>query len=289
MMSSIFLSHSSKDKFFVRELAEHLKEYGVKVWLDEAEIKIGESLTEKVGRAIDETDYVGVVLSKNSINSEWVQKELQVAMQKELSEKKVVILPMLLEHVEMPPFLRDKLYADFTSPERYNSTFPKILSAMGISVKESKPIVEEIIKNELEIEMTANEKCLSDFEDIRIIGLDESKTYKPNPEKLLYDIYLNLSMRPPMDWRDIFMAERSFPRHTMWRKAWIEGDCIVIYCVPEELEKYHLNDLKQDVANSNAKYRKYLYEMIRKEKEEQIKRNQEKDNLRDLKNRLKFE
>ncbi|WP_352420866.1 toll/interleukin-1 receptor domain-containing protein [Proteiniborus sp.] len=288
-MSSIFLSHSSKDKFFVRELAEHLKEYGVKVWLDEAEIKIGESLTEKVGRAIDETDYVGVVLSKNSINSEWVQKELQVAMQKELSEKKVVILPMLLEHVEMPPFLRDKLYADFTSPERYNSTFPKILSAMGISVKESKPIVEEIIKNELEIEMTANEKCLSDFEDIRIIGLDESKTYKPNPEKLLYDIYLNLSMRPPMDWRDIFMAERSFPRHTMWRKAWIEGDCIVIYCVPEELEKYHLNDLKQDVANSNAKYRKYLYEMIRKEKEEQIKRNQEKDNLRDLKNRLKFE
>jgi hypothetical protein len=288
-MSSIFLSHSSKDKFFVRELAERLKEYGVKVWLDEAEIKIGESLTYKIGRAIDEMDYVGVVLSSNSVNSEWVQKELQVAMHKEFLEKKVVILPMLLEHVEIPPFLRDKLYADFTSPERYESTLPKILSAMGIKIEDNKPIVQEIIEKELDVEITVNEKYLNDFEDIRITGLDESKTYKPNPEKLLYDIYLNLSSRPSMDWRDIFMAERSFPRHSMWRKAWIEGSYIVINCVPEKLEKYHLNDLKQDVANSNAKYRKYLYEVIRKEKEEVEKKNYERNKFKDIKTRLKFD
>ncbi len=288
-MSSIFLSHSSKDKYFVRELAERLREYGVKVWLDEAEIKIGESLTEKVGRAIDEMDYVGVVLSSNSINSEWVQKELQVAMQKEFSKKKVVILPMLLEHVEIPPFLRDKLYADFTSPEQYESTFPKILSAMGIIIEENKQIVQEMNKKESETEMTLTEKYLSDFEDIRITELDESKTYRPDAEKLLYDIYLKLSSYPPMDWRDIFKAERSFPRHSMWRQAWIEGDYIVIHCVPEELEKYHLNDLKQDVANSNAKYRKYLYEMIRNEKENLKKKKHEKDQFKELKNRLKFE
>ena len=107
-MGSIFLSHSSKDKFFVRELAERLRGYGVKVWLDEAEIKVGESLSTKIGKAIDENDYVGVVLSQNSINSEWVQRELQVAIHKEFSKKQVVVLPMLLEKVEIPPFLRDK-------------------------------------------------------------------------------------------------------------------------------------------------------------------------------------
>ena len=287
-MSSIFLSHSSKDKFFVRELAERFKEYGVKVWLDEAEIKIGESLTEKVGRAIDQTDYVGVILSRNSINSEWVQRELQVDMQKEFSKKKVVILPMLLEDVEIPPFLRDKLYADFTSTERYESTFPKILTAMGISIKKDRPVVQEIIKQESNNDMTVTDKELSDFEDIHITGLDDSKTYRPYPDKLLYDIYLRLSSRPSMDWRDIFTAERSFPRHSMWRKAWIEGDHIVIHCVPEELEKYHLNDLKQDVTNSNAKFRKYLYENIRKEKEFLQKQKLEKDKLKDLKNRLEF-
>jgi len=244
-MSSIFLSHSSKDKFFVRELAERLRVYGVKVWLDEAEIKIGESLTEKIGRAIDEMDYVGVILSSNSINSEWVQRELQVAIQKELSKKKVVILPILIELVEIPPFLRDKLYADFTSPEKYESTFPKILIAMGISIEENKHIIQKVDKKESDTEMTATEKQLSEFEDIRIIGLDDTKTYKPNPEKLLYDIFLELSSYPPMDWRDIFKAERSFPRHSMWRHAWIEGSYIVINCVPDEL--YRLSLFKANI------------------------------------------
>jgi len=55
------------------------------------------------------------------------------------------------------------------------------------------------------------------------------------------------------------------------------------------IEKYHLNDLKQDVANSNAKYRKYLYEMIKIEKENMRKKKVEKDQLIELKNRLKFD
>jgi hypothetical protein len=44
----------------------------------------------------------------------------------------------------------------------------------------------------------------------------------------------------------------------MWRRAWIEGRYIIVHCVPDEVKKYHLNDIKQDVTNSNAKYREYL-------------------------------
>jgi hypothetical protein len=80
ILKSIFLSHSSKDKFSVRTLAEYLRSYGVKVLLDEAEITIGDSLPDKIGEAIEGTDYVAVVLSHNSINSEWVQRELQIAL-----------------------------------------------------------------------------------------------------------------------------------------------------------------------------------------------------------------
>jgi hypothetical protein len=82
-MPSIFLCHSSRDKVFVRQLAKALTDSGVKVWLDEAEIRIGESLTEKIGRAIDEMDHFGAVLSSTSINSEWVHRELQIATQRE--------------------------------------------------------------------------------------------------------------------------------------------------------------------------------------------------------------
>jgi len=76
-------------------------------------------------------DYFAVILSRHSVRSEWVQRELQVAMQRELQERKVVVLPLLLEAVEMPPFLRDKLYADFTTPENCDATFPKLLEALG--------------------------------------------------------------------------------------------------------------------------------------------------------------
>ena len=129
---SVFMSHNSQDKPFVRRLAKELENYGVKVWVDEAEIKIGESLTQKIGQAIEETDFFAVVLSKNSIDSEWVQRELQIAISKEMEKKKVVVLPLLLEPVSIPAFLKDKLYADFTKPDNYELSFTRLLKAISV-------------------------------------------------------------------------------------------------------------------------------------------------------------
>nr|WP_285860686.1 MULTISPECIES: toll/interleukin-1 receptor domain-containing protein [Paenibacillus] len=50
------MSHSSKDKFFVRKLAEKLNEYGVKVWIDEAEIKVGDSSIEKISAGVKDSN-----------------------------------------------------------------------------------------------------------------------------------------------------------------------------------------------------------------------------------------
>jgi hypothetical protein len=131
---SIFLSHSSQDKPFVRALAQRLRQSDVRVWLDEAEIKVGDSLTDKVGKAVDEARFFGVVLSRHSIASEWVQRELQTALQRELTARQVVILPILLERVQLPPFLRDKRYADFTDPARFEESFEHLLGGLGALV-----------------------------------------------------------------------------------------------------------------------------------------------------------
>jgi hypothetical protein len=49
----IFLSHTSEDKPFVRRLKESLENHGVtKVWLDEAEIQIGDSLIQKIDEGL---------------------------------------------------------------------------------------------------------------------------------------------------------------------------------------------------------------------------------------------
>jgi hypothetical protein len=288
-MTSIFLSHSSKDKFFVRELAERLKSYGIRVWLDEAELKIGDSLTQKIAQAIDEMDFVGVILSSNSVNSEWVQRELQVASQKELSKRKVVVLPILLEPVEIPFFLKDKLYADFSTPEKFEDSFCRLLNALGVPPEKIKPMRGPQQERKVPPPKSSSaEQQLTTFEDILIVDLDDGRSYRPDPDKLLYNMYLKLSKRPPTEWGQIFEAERRFPRHTMWRRAWIEGQHIVIHCVPDELEKYHLADLREDVKNSNTKYRQYLTEIAQQEVKEPNQEKNEREKIRELRRRLGF-
>jgi hypothetical protein len=75
----LFLSHSWKDKFFVDKLAEQLGARGVEVWVDSAELKVGDSLFQSISRAIADNDHFAIILSHNSVSSNWVQRELQLA------------------------------------------------------------------------------------------------------------------------------------------------------------------------------------------------------------------
>ena len=139
-MASIFLSHNSKDKKFVRELANRLKNYGVKVWVDEAEIKIGDSLIKKIEQGIDEMEYIGVVLSPNSIDSEWVVKEVDMAMNMEIKGKRVKVLPLLYKQCNIPGFLIGKLYADFTSKKKFEDSFEKLLNTLNVDKTDNRRI-----------------------------------------------------------------------------------------------------------------------------------------------------
>jgi hypothetical protein len=286
------LSHSSKDKFFVRELAERLEANGVTVWLDEAEIRIGDSLVDRIGGAIDSADFIAVVLSTNSVDSAWVQKELQLALQRELADPAIKVLPLLLEPVAIPPFLRDKLYADVSTPEKFTQNFPKLLTALGVS---SPTPVQAAVRparereTEAVAQLTEAERRLASFEDLRIVDLDTGKTHNPDKQKLLFNMYLRLSERPPAEWQEIFAAERRFPRHNMWRRAWIEGGYIVVHCVPDELEQYHLEDLKQDVLNANQKYREYLTRLAREEAREAMRFREQRGEIDRIKDRLSFD
>lgn len=129
----IFLSHTSADKPFVRQLRNDLLTHGVpRVWVDEAEIEIGDSLTEKIAQGMKEARYIGVVLSSKSIEAPWVKKELEIAINREISVGEVVVLPLLYEDCTLPTFLEGKLYADFTSPTQYESSLAKLLRKLRI-------------------------------------------------------------------------------------------------------------------------------------------------------------
>ncbi len=87
---------------------------------------------DKIGGAIDVVDYVAVVLSKTSVNSEWVQRELRLALTNEFQTRRVIVLPILLEDVVIPAFLRDKLYADFTPDADRPKSFKSLLNAIQL-------------------------------------------------------------------------------------------------------------------------------------------------------------
>ena len=73
-----FISHSTKDKPFVRKLAADLVAGGVKVWVDEQRILVGDSIPEKIAQGLAESDFFLIVVSTNSVNSAWVQRESSV-------------------------------------------------------------------------------------------------------------------------------------------------------------------------------------------------------------------
>lgn len=100
--AEIFLAHSSADKKFVRKLATDLRSQGVRVWLDEWEIKVGDSIVEKVQRGIRSHPHLGVVLSPEALRSRWLRGELSAGLVKELRSNKVVVLPILHKNCRLP-------------------------------------------------------------------------------------------------------------------------------------------------------------------------------------------
>lgn len=111
----LFISYSSKDRDFVKRLVGELKSYGVEVWWDHWEMKVGDSINKKLQQGISQAGWLGVVLSPNSVKSRWVEVEINSALTKELESREVFILPILQADCDIPLFLKDKVYADFRS------------------------------------------------------------------------------------------------------------------------------------------------------------------------------
>ena len=126
-MISVFLSHSHADKPLARRLAVDLSQKGIRVWIDEGEILVGDSLIAKIRAGLDGVDYVAAILSPAAVASPWVQEELDVAMNQQISGRKVKVLPLIGQPCDIPGFLVGKLYLDFSTHELYNKNLPRLL------------------------------------------------------------------------------------------------------------------------------------------------------------------
>ncbi|TQM82956.1 TIR domain-containing protein [Saccharothrix saharensis] len=111
----VFVSYSRKDRSQVRQVVADLRASGLVVWLDEAEVGFGDHVRRKVFDGITASSVVLAFTSRNSLTSQFVLNELDAAMWREMDEKRVVVVPVLLgriDHEELPQDLRGKNFVD---------------------------------------------------------------------------------------------------------------------------------------------------------------------------------
>jgi uncharacterized protein YjbI with pentapeptide repeats len=93
---SAFISYSSKDDEFARRLHDRLRGDHVRVWFAPEEIKGGRKLHEQIDEAIRVYDKLLLVLSKDSLKSEWVMTEIRKARKGEVKEGRRKLFPIRL-------------------------------------------------------------------------------------------------------------------------------------------------------------------------------------------------
>ena len=138
----VFLSHSSKDKPVVRELAERLKADGVRVWFDEWEIQIGDSIPSKIEQGLEESRILILAMSANAFGSDWVSLERGTAMFRDPQNKQRRFIPLRLDDSPIKETLKQFRYVDWRKKD--NEEYRWLLDACLSPLKDNpKAVVAE--------------------------------------------------------------------------------------------------------------------------------------------------
>jgi uncharacterized protein YjbI with pentapeptide repeats len=93
-----FISYSSKDKEFAERLHADLQNKGVRCWYAPEDMKIGDRERKTIHEAIRLHDKLLLILSENSVQSAWVESEVERAMKKERETGQDVLFPVRLDN-----------------------------------------------------------------------------------------------------------------------------------------------------------------------------------------------
>ena len=108
----VFLSYSSRDRVDALTARDVLIADGCEVWLDFADIVPSEELLRQLEESIAAVDVLCLLLTPTSVASEWVGKEIELALQHR--ERGLRILPAILRPCDLPPAIHEITGVDLT-------------------------------------------------------------------------------------------------------------------------------------------------------------------------------
>ena|SRR6266851_5512667 len=96
-LNSCFISYSAQDDVIARRLYLDLQKYNVRVFFAPKDLKIGAKIRDGLESAIHARDKLLLILSRHSIASQWVEYEVEAALDREKSEGESVLFPITID------------------------------------------------------------------------------------------------------------------------------------------------------------------------------------------------
>lgn len=184
----VFISYSCKDKKIVKSFAENLEKNSIEIWFDEWSLHAGENIISSVESGISKSDFLLLMLSDNSLNSGWVDKEWKNKYHLEVKSGNVKVIVIRIHECAVPGFLADKKYVNL-----WDDTEEKIASKLANDMKTIKEQADlDEIKNYIHECVTNSKHSIYEFpiEDInkRIINLKNRISLRKPEIEVCYSI-----------------------------------------------------------------------------------------------------
>lgn len=111
---AVFLSYAREDLKEVHRLYLHLKEQGMRPWLDKEDLMVGVEWDRATRKAIQQADFIVICLSSRTNKRGYIQREIKLALNcyEEIPPGKVFLLPVRFEKCEVPEALLEYQYTD---------------------------------------------------------------------------------------------------------------------------------------------------------------------------------
>jgi hypothetical protein len=107
-----FISHSSNDKPLARSLTAALRESAVDAWIDEEQVRFGDSIPAAIERGLSSADAILVLVSRSFVESSWCRAEYEPLLAKEIERRRTIVIPVRLDEAAVPTLLSAKRYVD---------------------------------------------------------------------------------------------------------------------------------------------------------------------------------
>ena len=139
---SCFISYSTADKDLAQRLHADLQNKGVRCWFAPEDMRTGDKMRPAIYDAIRLHDKLLLLLSRSSVQSDWVGSEVETAMEREQREGKTVLFPVRIDDAVMETdsawasdLRRRRHIGDFrswTNYSAYQEAFARLLRDLSV-------------------------------------------------------------------------------------------------------------------------------------------------------------